>query len=165
LAADVWHRQRVTDSVAQAFQRFADALNDPRDPARLRAAVTDDIVIDRHRPGERDTQPVLESFAGIAAVEQWLARTPPVVRFSLAGAAWPAADGDAADRWGIAYAYDAGDFHHGGIWLARLAGDGRIAALSHQPYALGTAPPDAPAEPHAHGGGGGGGGGHGHGHG
>lgn len=135
----------AADAASAAFRRLADALNRARDPALLRAAVTDDIRIDRHAPGERGAAPVVESFAGVAEVERWFARTPAAVRFSLAGAAWP----DPGGGWGIEYAYDAGDFHHGGIWIARLAGDGRIAALSHHPFALRDAPPGAP---HVHGG-------------
>ena len=55
-------------------------------------------------------------------------------------------------RWQIHVAAltDAGgDFHHGGIWIARLGGDGRLASLSHHPFALRDAPLGAP---HAHGG-------------
>ena len=133
------------DPAGAAFQRLADALNRARDPVLLRAAVTDDIRIDRHAPGERGTAPVVESFAGVAEVERWFARMPAGVAFSLAGTAWP----DAGGGWGVEYAYDAGEFHHGGIWIAWLGGDGRIALLSHHPFALRDAPPGAP---HAHGG-------------
>lgn len=140
------------DDARAAFHRLVAALDRPRDPALLRAAVTDDIALDRHAPGERGVAPIAESFAGIAAVEAWFARTPGGVAFSLAGdaAAAPAGSGAAAgdDRWTIEYAYDAGDFHHGGIWIARLASDGRIAHLSHHPFAL----REPPATPHAHGG-------------
>ena len=125
-----------SDPVNAAFQRLVDALNHPRDPALLRAAVTDDIRIDRHAPGDRGAAPVAETLAGLVEVEAWFARTPPIARFGLAGAAWP--DGE---RWGIEYALDAGEFHNGGIWLARLAGDGRVASLSHHPFALRDASP------------------------
>jgi hypothetical protein len=137
----IWHRRCVTVDVARAaFQRVVDALNRARDPVVLRAALADDIALARHAPGERGGAPVVESFAGIAEVERWFARTPPAVQFSLAGAPWP----EPGDGWGIEYAYDAGDFHNGGIWIAHLACDGRIAQLSHHPFALRT--------PHAHGG-------------
>jgi hypothetical protein len=141
------------DAARAAFQRFAAALDQPRDPALLRAAVSDDIALDRHAPGERGVAPLVESLTGIAAVAQWLARTPPTVRFGLAGDVSPAPAGSGggaadADRWAIEYAYDAGDFHNGGIWIARLAPDGRIAHLSHHPFAL----REAPGTPHAHGG-------------
>jgi hypothetical protein len=107
--------------------------------------VTDEVRIERHAPGERGAAPVVEAFAGVAEVERWFARTPPVVRFSLAGAAWPEPGGG----WGIEYAYDANDFHHGGIWIARLGDDGRLAFVSHHPFALRDA---APGAPHAQGG-------------
>ena len=115
-----------------AFQRFVDALNHSRDEAVLRAAVTDDIRIERHRPGDRGTAPVAETFTGIAEVARWLARTPLVVVFSLAGAARPDIDG----AWAVEYAITAGEFHNGGVWIARLADDGRLAVLSHHPFAL-----------------------------
>jgi hypothetical protein len=152
----LWHRGRVTIDPARAFQRFADALNRPRDPALLRAAVIDEVRIDRHAPGERGApvdagaapvvESVVESFVGVAEVERWFARTPPVVQFALAGPARP--DGDA---WVVEYTIEVGEFHNGGTWLARLAGDGRIAFLSHRPFALrdGSGPPGAP---HPHGG-------------
>jgi hypothetical protein len=136
----------VTIDPARAFQRFTDALNRPRDPALLRAAVTDDVRLDRHAPGERAAAPVAESFAGVAEVERWFARMPEGVQFALAGAAWAEPDGE----WGVEYAYDAGEFHHGGLWIARLAEDGRIARLVHHPFALRDAP--GPPGPHAHGG-------------
>jgi len=120
-----------------AFQRFADALNQARDAAVLAAAVSDDVRITRHKPGERGAAPAAESFAGLTEVARWFARTPASARFTLAGAPWPDADG----AWGVEYAIDAGDFHNGGVWIARLAGDGRIAALSHHPFALRDAPP------------------------
>jgi hypothetical protein len=140
----------VTIDPTRAFQRFADALNRPRDPALLRAAVIDEVRIERHVPGERaapgDAAPVVESFVGVAEVERWFARMPPVVRFALAGAARP--DGDA---WVVEYTIEAGEFHNGGTWLARLAGDDRIAQLSHRPFALRDAPGPAGGPP-AHGG-------------
>jgi hypothetical protein len=141
----------VTHDPTAAFQRLADALNRPRDPALLRAAVTQEIRIDRHAPGERATAAITESFTGLAEVERWFARMPDGVRFALAGAAW-AEPGDARSAgWGIEYAYDAHEFHHGGIWVARLADDGRVAALSHHPFALRDAP-GPPGSTHAHGG-------------
>lgn len=148
--AGLWHRDPVSaEQAIAAFHRLVDALNRSRDPGRLRAAVTDDIRIERHAPGDRATAPVAESFAGVAEVERWFARTPPSVRFGLAGAAWP----EPGEAWAIEYTIDAGEFHNGGVWLARLAGDGRIASLSHHPFALRDAggTPHGGA-PHGHGG-------------
>lgn len=135
----------TVEAARAAFQRLVDALNRARDPALLRAAFADDIALARHAPGERGVAPLAESFTGIAEVERWFSRTPPAVQFSLAGAPWPASE---SDRWGIEYAYDAGDFHNGGIWIARLACDGRLAQLSHHPFAL----REPPGTPPAHGG-------------
>ncbi len=122
----------LTGSVTAAFQRFVLALNHSRDDQVLRAAVADDIRIDRHGPGDRGVAPVVESFTGTAEVARWLARTPVVVTFALASAAQP----EPGDSWAIEYAIHAGEFHNGGIWVARLAGDGRLAYLSHHPFAL-----------------------------
>ena len=119
-----------------AFVRFIAALHHPRDAEVLAAAVTETIELHRHVPGERGAiTAIAESFTGRAQVAGWLARTPPVVRFSLDGAA--TAEGE---LWLVAYAIDAGEFHNGGLWRARLAHDGRIALLSHHPFALRDAP-------------------------
>ena len=132
-ALALWHRGRVSSEISQAaFARFIAALHAPRDAAILTAAVDDDVHIERHAPGPRGAiTAIAESFAGSRAVAGWLARTPPVVRFSLAGT--PSLDGEV---WLVEYAIDAGEFHNGGLWRARLAGDGRIAFLSHHPFAL-----------------------------
>jgi hypothetical protein len=122
----------VTELARAAFQRLVDALNQSRDEAMLRAAVTDDVHVDRYRPGDPGTAALAEAFAGVAEVVRWFARTPPVVTFALAGA--PALDADGS--WRVHYALSAGEFHNGGIWLARLAADGRIATLAHHPFAL-----------------------------
>jgi hypothetical protein len=128
----------MSAQVGAAFQRFVDALNRPSDGDVLTAAVADDVRIDRHGPGERGcpgeraTAAVAETFLGISDAARWLARLPPVAVFALAGAAWP----ECEDTWGVEYAIHAGEFHNGGIWLARFAGDGRIAFLSHRPFAL-----------------------------
>jgi len=135
------------EHVNAAFQRLVDALNRPRDPALLRAAVTDDVRIDRHAPGDRTAAPIAESFTGVAEIERWFARTPPSVRFGLAGAARAEPEPASGEAWAIEYTIDAGEFHNGGVWLARLAGDGRIAVLSHHPFAL----RDAGGTPHPHG--------------
>ena len=115
-----------------AFERFVAALNHSRDEAMLRAAVSDDVRIDRYRHGERGTTQIAEAFSGVAEVVRWFARTPLVIRFSLASA--PLAEPDGS--WRVEYAIDAGEFHNGGVWIARLAGDGRIAFLAHHPFAL-----------------------------
>jgi hypothetical protein len=130
----------IADPWGPAFQRFVDALNRPRDAAVLSAAVTDDVRIERHAPGARGTAQAVETFTGIAEAARWLARTPSVAVFSLAGAAAP---DDAAGASCIEYAIDAGEFHNGGIWVARLAVDGRIAFLSHHPFPL-RADPQSP---------------------
>jgi hypothetical protein len=121
------------EAARPAFERLIAALHEPRNAALLTAAVTPDIQIQRHTPGERGAvTAVAETFAGAAEVAGWLARTPPVVRFSLVGQ--PVAE--AAEVWTIEYAITAGEFHNGGVWRAQLASDGRIAALSHHPFAL-----------------------------
>jgi hypothetical protein len=120
------------DVAHAAFRCFIEALNRSRDGAALYAAVLEDIRLERHAPGERGVAPLAETFTGIAEVARWLLRMPLAITFALAGAAWA----DGPERWGIEYAYQAGEFHHGGIWIARLAGDGRIAFLAHHPFAL-----------------------------
>jgi hypothetical protein len=123
-----------------AFQRFVDALNLPRDAVVLSAAVAADVRIDRHAPGARGTAPIAEAFTGIAEVARWLARTPPVITFALVGTPWPDA-GAAGETWGVEYAIHAGEFHNGGIWIARLAADEKISYLAHHPFPLRDDPP------------------------
>lgn len=123
MTAEIW---------AAAFQRFADALNHSRDPARLAAAVRDDVRVDRYRAGDRATAALADTFAGAAAVARWFGHTPATSRFRLAGAPRPEPDG----AWLVEYAIDDGAFHNGGLWLAQLADDGRIAYLAHHPFAL-----------------------------
>ncbi|HET9625146.1 MAG TPA: hypothetical protein VFP84_27450 [Kofleriaceae bacterium] len=127
-----------------AFARFAAALNRGRDADALRAAVTDDIEVQRHAPGGRDAPgPMVEAFAGFAEVERWILRMPPVITFSLAGAAQPA-----GGQWKIEYAYEIrnhASFRNGGVWVAALAGDGRITWLAHRPFALTASEPPAAA--------------------
>jgi hypothetical protein len=115
-----------------AFTRLAEALNHARDRAYQVPVFTDDVRVVRYQPGERATAVAAQAFAGRDEVARWFARTPPIARFGLAGAPWPEPDG----AWGVAYTMDADDFHNGGIWIARLAADGRIAALAHHPFAL-----------------------------
>ncbi|HEY0192583.1 MAG TPA: hypothetical protein VGC42_15800 [Kofleriaceae bacterium] len=135
----------TTELARAAFQRFVAALNRARDPAALHAAVTDDAVVERCAPGTRAAPgAVLQTFAGLGAVAPWVELTPAAVTFALAGEPHP--DGD---RWQIEYALSAGEFHNGGIWRARLAADGRIAELRHQPFALDGAEPHGHAD-HAH---------------
>lgn len=137
----------MTELATAAFQRLVEALNHSRDGAVLRAAVTDDVQLERHGPAARgEDARIAESFAGVDEVGRWFARMPTVITFSLAGDA--RADGD--DRWAIEYAYDAPDIHHGGMWHARLAADGRIAALSHRPFALAIAGAATQAHGHDH---------------
>jgi len=122
----------TADPWSAAFQRFVDALNPPRDLAVLRTAVVEDVRIDRHGPGERGLGPIVEIFRGVERVAGWIARTPAVISFALVGAPWRDSDGAGC----VEYAVHAGEFHNGGLWVARLAPDGRLAFLSHHPFAL-----------------------------
>jgi len=147
----------VTIDPARAFQRSPMRSNRPRDPALLRAAVIDEVRIERHATGRarcagrRGAAPVVESFAGVAESS---AGSP-----DAAGRAVRAGGGGAARRRRLVveYAIEVGEFHNGGTWLARLAGDGRHRFLSHRPLALREAagPPGArtrTADLHTHGG-------------
>jgi hypothetical protein len=150
---------------AVAFQRFADALNRSRSSSRLRAAVGDDVQLDRHDPGPRDGQRpgrLAESFAGFNAVEGWIHRMPPVITFSLSSevSPGPAADAGPGEVWQVRYDYviNNADFRNSGMWVARLTTDGKIAWLAHRPFVL-PGPPEVDSEPpaahhhhhHAHG--------------
>lgn len=112
------------------FQRWVDAVNAPRDRELLVAALADDAVVERHRPGEVDD--VVERFTGVDAIHKWLARTAARSVFALAGEV--AVEGEQAR---VEYAIVLDDFKNGGIWIAR-ARDGKLAHLSHKPFALPT---------------------------
>ena len=135
---------------AASFAAWIAALVHPRDHAPLRAAVRDDVRIERHGPIARGAEPVApaaEVFVGVDAAERWLYRLPPDVRWTIVGA--PMAEGEA---WRVEYALEVAGFVNGGIWVARFADDGRLAHLSHRPFPLpdqDRAAADAPA-PHDH---------------
>ncbi len=116
-----------------SFAAWVAALTHPRERAYLVAAVADMVRIERHASVERDAEPgpPAEVFDGVDAAERWLRRLPARVTFALVGA--PVADGD---RWRIEYALEVDGFDNGGVWLARLADDGRLLHLSHRPFPL-----------------------------
>ena len=129
-----WRDSRAVDADA-SFDAWIAALNRPRDRALLAAAVTDDVRVERHDPIARDAAvpPPVEIFDGVERVAGWLARLLRATTFTRAGAA--RADGDA---WTVEYSLHVPelDFTNGGVWVARLAADGRLAFLSHRPFAL-----------------------------
>jgi hypothetical protein len=114
-----------------SFAAWIEALNHPRDRARLLTAVTRDVRVERHdalAPGAEPGPPA-EVFEGALAVGGWLARMRKPVTFSLAGEPAPVDGG-----WQVEYALVMDDFENGGVWLARLADDGKVAWLSHRPF-------------------------------
>lgn len=114
------------------FDKYLAAMNATRDRAALAAAVTDDIVIERHAGG--DPGPLAQVYTGLAEVADWFARTPPRCVFALLGA--PARGPD--DTWRVGYSIAVDDFYNTGVWIARFAADGRVTHLWHQPHALKT---------------------------
>ncbi|MGN6105264.1 MAG: hypothetical protein ACTHU0_09190 [Kofleriaceae bacterium] len=117
------------------FERWLAAVHAPADRDALAAAVTDDVVLERHAPGTRD-QPgaVVQTLRGPGELAHWFEHTPPGVAFSLVGE--PRAVAGAPAAAAVEYALAVDDFRNGGIWIARRAPDGRLAWLAHQPFAL-----------------------------
>ncbi|HVV85394.1 MAG TPA: hypothetical protein VHE35_20185 [Kofleriaceae bacterium] len=120
---------------AASFAAWIAALNRPRDRAALEAAVAPDARIERHDALDRGAPPPspAEIFDGIDAIERWMHRLVRPVTFSLVGA--PAAGPDDGS-WTAEYALAVETFTGGGLWIARLAADGRLAYLSHRPFPL-----------------------------
>lgn len=118
-----------------SFAAWVAALNQPHDRALLAAAVDPQARIERHGPLDRGEPPPtpVEVIVGVTAIAAWLERLRRPTIFALAGV--PRADGD---DWTVEYELrvEELDFTNGGVWVARLADDGRIAVLSHRPFPL-----------------------------
>ena len=127
----------MTKTVAEAIvaaARFADALNAPQEPARVREAFTAEAAIERMGVFERQGE-LVEEFQGHEQISAWLSRTPEGIQFSVAGVE-AAADGSWRARYGYKVLSDG--FEHGGTWLIKLSEDGRIRWLRHDPDPLNT---------------------------
>ncbi|MDX2088058.1 MAG: hypothetical protein SFX73_09415 [Kofleriaceae bacterium] len=117
--------------MTDAFDRWIEAIHHPDDETRLRAAVTETIVVRRHDPAPRGSVGALgATLEGIANIGAWLRMAPPGGVFSLATS--PRAEGSS---WHVEYGYRIETLVNGGIWIAWLEGH-RIAVLTHQPFAL-----------------------------
>jgi hypothetical protein len=133
-----------------ALARWLEALNARGDQAATRRAVDDEVRIERcgfHATRDQ----VLEVLNGAVAVNDWLALTRDVVEFRLDGDSRCDAGGEIAARYAVVV--EAANFRGGGEWHLRLANDGRIAWLRHQPDDLeqATPEPDPGHQPgHAH---------------
>jgi hypothetical protein len=134
---DAARADRTADDVTASLARWIDALNHPRDRARLLAAITPDARVERHDALAREAiaPAPAEVLDGVAAIARWLGRLQRETIFALVGA--PAAGDDGA-TWTIEYALRVPElaFDNGGLWVVRLADDGRLAHVSHRPFPL-----------------------------
>jgi hypothetical protein len=116
---------------ADALERWIEALHHPGDEQKLRAAVTPEIVVERHAPAPRgETGELAATLRGIAAIGAWIRLAPPGGTFWLATP--PRVEGTTLVA---EYGYRIESLVNGGIWIASLVA-GRIGVLAHRPYAL-----------------------------
>ncbi len=114
-----------------ALERWLDALRGFGASEPVVAAMADDAEVLRF--GWDDRRGVLgERFRGHDEIAAWCGRSPREVRFDLAEPPVPGPD----DTWIARYRISLGDFRNHGNWQLRLADDGRIARLEHQPEDL-----------------------------
>lgn len=121
----------------ECFVRLVATLNAPS-PEGITATFGDGASIDRHAGGTaEEAGKLLETFTGHEQIARWLALLPPgKFSFALRGEA-PLQPGDDPELPRIAYAiYGPDSFENTGTWMARLDESGRIAWLSHRPFAL-----------------------------
>lgn len=122
----------VTGERAQvALQRWLAALNNPKEGARVAAAVNADITIWRHGNYAQRGE-IVERFAGLEQARGWVARCPLDVAFALDGQPTVTEAGAGQAR----YVVLAEGFRGGGLWRFRLGADGRIDWLEHIPDEL-----------------------------
>ena len=115
--------------MTSALIRWVEALNDH---ARLPAAVSDDVRVERFAPAPRGTlaETPVQVMDGLAAVATWFGITPKVIAFELVGE--PTSDGELVT---VEYRYRVDGWSNGGTWTARVVDD-KIAWLAHRPFAL-----------------------------
>jgi hypothetical protein len=113
-----------------ALQHLVVALNSAGDAAELAQACASQIHVDRmgfHH--ERDC--VVEVLTGLPQVQQWLARTAPVVQFAIDIRTFQL-NGQGA--WQVRYVVTApDDFVGGGLWQLQCDTAGLITYLRHTP--------------------------------
>lgn len=112
-----------TEQDQLAIARWLDAVNSRGAAEDVKAALTEDAVVERYGFGERKGE-LAHTFRGHDEISEWLARAPAGTVFRLAGRV----EGD-----NVRYALAVDGFHNGGEWRWRLGGDGRIAWLRHDP--------------------------------
>jgi hypothetical protein len=114
----------------KALRGWIELLNaspPPPELAALAKVFAEEIAIHRHGFHETRGQ-VVEEIRGLAGVREWMARAPAGLRFSAEES--PQSGTPAVEA---RYRLEIEDFVGGGLWLARLAADGRIEELTHIP--------------------------------
>ena len=130
-----------------AMHRWLQAINGRGHAATTALALSEDATVERYGFGQ-DRGTVMETFVGYAAINAWFALTREICQFQL----MQAISSDESGFISCRYQVTAGEFIGGGLWQARLAADGRIAWLSHQPDELAEkwAMPELEPDEHVH---------------
>lgn len=115
-----------------AIERWIAALNTSLDGALTPLAFTEDAVIERCGvKANRDK--VLDTHSGHIEIAAWVARVPEGTVFTRTSDV-AAETGDAGETlWTARYRITVEDFEGGGLWRVRLAEDGRLSWINHQP--------------------------------
>ncbi|MCA9516898.1 MAG: hypothetical protein KC635_18275 [Myxococcales bacterium] len=137
----------VRQNLETAAGRFAAMLTARGAADAVALALADDCRLERFGNYE-NTGKVVEILDGAAAIGTWGGTTPAETVFALASPLTLDADGaTGVVRYRVAVGRD---FENHGTWRLRLAGDGRIAWISHQADQLEDAG-DGDHEHHHHG--------------
>lgn len=124
-------------AVRSALLAWLDALN-LRESKRVTAAMSKDVVVRRHQPGEAALAETLEGRRPVAA---WVARTPEGCLFSVDPLSLQVFAGRVQWQGEVRYVVEVEGYSTHGTWKLHLATDGRIDLLEHLPDAAETITP------------------------
>lgn len=127
----------MTDSktALAAVQKWIDALNCQGLGESVPNAIAVDAIVHRYLPTAKAPNAV---FSGHDIIKDWAQRTPPALTFSLIDNSFV----DRGELFEVRYQVAALGWTNRGTWRMRLADDGRIAEIHHQPDPL----PENPKE-------------------
>ncbi len=118
--------------LAAALMSLQRALDGRGAAAAVDRCFIADAEVVRYGWGDERDQRV-ETFAGVAAIRQWLERAPAACHFETGAIDTIDADGLGGS---VRYRLEVAGFRGGGRWTLRLSADGRIARMGHHPDSL-----------------------------
>lgn len=125
--------EHVRQNLEAAAGRFAAMLTARGAEDAVAAALADECVLTHFGNFEERGQ-VVKRLEGAAAIAAWAGTSPEATTFALASPVTLDADGETGIvRYLVTASFG---FRNHGEWRLRLAPDGRVAAVSHQPDEL-----------------------------